>query len=217
MLVGLRSKIYYITPGEVTDSAELIRLARLVIRAGVGVIQYRAKSASARCMYREVEALLSLTRPAEIPLIVNDAVDVALATGADGVHVGEEDLPVNVVRRLMGPNAIVGASADHPEAAKKAERDGATYVACGAVFLSPTKQDKPVIGPAGVAAVQRAVSLPVCAIGGINAENIYQLQEVNPALVAVISAINAAEDPGAAAQHLVKASLEALPHRTRGL
>lgn len=217
MLVDLRSKVYYITPAEVADTAELVRLVRLVVRAGVGMVQYRAKSASGRRMYRDVEALLGFTRPAGIPLIVNDAVDIALATGADGVHVGEEDLPVNVVRRMVGPKAIVGASADQPEAAKKAERDGATYVACGAVFPSPTKQDKPVIGPQGVAAVQRVVNIPVCAIGGINAENIYQLQEVSPALVAVISAINTAEDPAIAAHRLVEASLEALPHRTLGL
>lgn len=216
MLFSVRSKVYYLTPAVLPDRARLVTLVRAVIEAGVGMIQYRAKQATARRMYQDVEALLRVTRPAAVPLIVNDRVDIALAAGADGVHIGEEDLPTNVVRRMMGPAAIVGVSADTPAAARQAERQGASYVACSAVFASPTKQDKPVIGPQGLLAVQRATNLPACAIGGITLERLPELQEANPALIAVISAINDAPDPARAARELVEAARTLLPHRAIG-
>jgi thiamine-phosphate diphosphorylase len=143
-------------------------------------------------------------------------VDIALAAGADGVHVGEEDLPTNVVRRLMGPAAIVGVSAYTPAAARAAEQAGASYVACGAIFPSPTKPDQPVLGPRCLADIQRVTSLPVCAIGGITLENLPALQETNPALLAVISAINDAPGPARAARELVQAAEELLPRRVLG-
>ncbi len=216
MLLAPRSKIYYITPWPLPERQTLIRLVQAVLRAGVGLVQYRAKQASTRRMYEDAQALLRLTRPFGVPLIINDRLDIALAAGADGVHIGSEDLPTNVARRMMGPSAIVGVSADHPAEARRAERQGASYVACGAVFPSPTKPDKPVIGPHGVAAVQHAVTIPVCAIGGITADNLAELSEVNPALVAVISAINDAPDPYAAARRLVEVARTALPHRVFG-
>ena len=216
MLYGLRSKVHYLTPAILPDRARLMSLVDAMLAAGVGLVQYRAKDAPTRLMYEDVTALLRLTRRAEVPLIVNDRLDIALAVGADGVHVGEEDLPTNVVRRMMGPAAIVGISADTPAAAREAERLGATYVACGAIFPSPTKTDKPVIGLEGLRAVQRATSLPVCAIGGINLATLPALQEANPAMIAVISAINDAPDPARAARELVEATRTLLPRKIIG-
>jgi thiamine-phosphate diphosphorylase len=216
MLFTVRSKVYYLTPAVLPDRAGLLALVRAVVGAGVGLVQYRVKDASARRMYEDVEALLHLTRPANVPLIVNDRLDIALAAGADGVHVGEEDLPVNLARRMMGPAAIVGVSADTPAAARAAEQAGASYVACGAIFPSPTKPDKPVLGPACLAGIQRATSLPVCAIGGITLANLPALTETNPALIAIIAAINDAPDPAQAARDLVSASHRLLPRRVIG-
>ena len=216
MLYGLRSKVYYLTPAVLPDRAALVSLVERVVAAGVGLVQYRVKDAPTRRMYEDVVALLRVTRSAAVPLLVNDRLDLALAAGADGVHVGEEDLPTNVVRRMMGPAAIVGVSADTPAEAREAEQRGASYVACGALFPSLTKPEKAVIGPEGLQAVQRATSLPVCAIGGITLDNLVMLQAANPAMIAVISAINDAPDPAQAARELVEATRQFLPRRIIG-
>ena len=217
MALNLRSKLYYLTPPDLPDTAALVSRVVAVLRGGVGMVQYRAKALPAARMYQDVVALLHVTRPAGVPLIVNDRVEVALAVGADGVHVGQADLPANVVRRMMGPAAIVGVTADEPRLARQAEKNGASYVACGTIFPSLTKPERPVIGVAGARAVQQAVSIPVCVIGGITAENLAQLRPVDPELVAVIAAINDALDPGQAAAELVELCRTQLPPRGLGL
>ncbi len=216
MFLELRSKVHYLTPAELPERSQLVSLVASILEAGVGVVQYRTKTASTRRMYGDVVALLNLTRKAHVPLLVNDRLDIALAAGADGVHIGEDDLPTNVARRMLGPMAIVGVSADSPAAAREAERLGASYVACAAVFPSPTKADKPVIGVEGLQAVQRATNLPVCAIGGITLERLPELVEANPAMIAAISAINSAPDPARAARELVEATARLLPRRVIG-
>lgn len=216
MFLELRSKVHYLTPAELPERSQLVSLVASILEAGVGVVQYRTKTASTRRMYGDVVALLNLTRKAHVPLLVNDRLDIALAAGADGVHIGEDDLPTNVARRMLGPMAIVGVSADSPAAAREAERLGASYVACAAVFPSPTKVDKPVIGVEGLQAVQRATNLPVCAIGGITLERLPELVEANPAMIAAISAINSDPDPARAARELVEATARLLPRRVIG-
>ncbi len=211
MIKGLRSKLYYLTPAQATPRNELLALVATVLSAGVGIVQYRAQDRTTARMVQEAEALLHLTRRAGVPLIINDRVDVALAVGADGVHIGQEDMSPPYARRLLGPYAIIGVTAPEVALARRAEQV-ATYISCGPVFASPTKPDKPPVGPAAVQQVQNAVSLPVCAIGGINEETIYQLAEVNPALVAVASAINDAPHPGRAARQLVELCEEVIPH-----
>lgn len=213
MSLEVVSPIYYLTPGEATPTARLVDLVREVLRARVGVVQYRAKNATTRQMYEDTRALLAVTRPARVPLIVNDRVDVALAAGADGVHVGQTDLPVAVTRRLIGPYAVLGVTVENTEQARQAERDGASYVAVGPVFPSPTKPEYAAIGPASVAEMRNAVRIPVCAIGGITAENLAALEVAAPDLVAVVSAINDAPSPGAAARELVAAAHALWPGR----
>jgi len=163
-------------------------------------VQYREKGKTTRDMVEEAIRLVALTRRAKVPLVINDRLDVALAVGADGVHVGTEDMPVAIARRLMGPDAIVGATVDGPDQARAAERDGADYVAIGPIFPSPTKPECMAVGIQAIAEVADAVALPVCAIGGITTHNVALLGEQPAALVAVISGITAADDPRAAAQ-----------------
>jgi len=209
---GLRSKVYYLTPADPVPQHELLARVRTVLNAGVGAVQYRAKDRTTAAMVQEAKALVDLTRAVGVPLIVNDRVDVALAVGADGIHVGQEDMPVADTRRLMGPYAIVGVTAPDPLQARQAEQAVATYVSCGPVFASLTKPDKPPVGPEAVQRLQNAISVPVCAIGGINEETIYQLADVNPALIAICAAINDAPDPGQAARRLVELAEEVIPH-----
>ena len=138
-----------------------------------------------------------------MPFIVNDDLDVALACGADGVHVGQDDMPAAEVRRRAGRRLIVGVSAHTPEEARLAEAAGADYLGAGAVFGSATKTDASLLTPAGLQAVCAAVHIPVVAIGGVNAGNILQLQGSGAAGAAVVSGIFGAPDitrrlPGAA-------------------
>lgn len=217
MMRNLRSKVYYITPADALEQSDLVRLVKSVLRAGVGVVQYRAKDRTTAVMIEEAQALLRLTRPLQVPFIVNDRVDVALAVGADGVHIGQEDMPPAHARRLVGPYAIIGVTGPEPAQAVAAQQAGATYVACGPVFASPTKPEKPPVGPDAVLRVQNTVSVPVCAIGGINEETMHQLSEVNPALIAIASAISDAADPGQAARSLVNLAEEVIPHIAFGL
>ncbi len=216
MLRGIRSRIYFITPAETAASKQLFDLVQAAVRSGVGMVQYRAKNQPTRTMVEEAKALLRITRPAQVPLIINDRVDVALAVGADGVHVGQQDMAPHDARRLMGPHAIVGVTAPELTAAREAEQAAASYISCGPIFASPTKPEKPPIGVSQLQQLQQAVSVPVCAIGGINEETIVDLADVTPTLVAVGSAISEAADPGAAARRLVELAAEAIPHISFG-
>jgi thiamine-phosphate pyrophosphorylase len=149
------------------------------------------------------QALLEVTRAAGIPLIVNDRVDVALAIGAEGVHIGQDDMPAAIARRLIGPDRILGVSARTVEEAIQAERDGANYLGAGDVFGTPTKPDAgPPIGVEGLRQIVRAVSIPVVAIGGVTPQNAPAAVEAGAVGVAVISAVMGAPDPEAAARQL---------------
>ncbi len=197
---------------DAAESRQILELVRAVVRSGVGMVQYRAKNQPTRTMVEEVKALLKITRPAQVPLIINDRVDVALAVGADGVHVGQQDMAPNDARRLMGPHAIVGVTAPELSAAREAEYAAASYISCGPIFASPTKPEKPPVGVKKLQQLQQAVSVPVCAIGGINEKTIMDLADATPALVAVGSAISEAADPAATARRLVQLAAEVMPH-----
>jgi thiamine-phosphate pyrophosphorylase len=134
---------------------------------------------------------------------VNDHADLTLAAGADGVHVGQKDLSVAAVRRIVGRNKIVGASTNNVEEARRAEKDGADYISVGRLFETGSKEDTRPATTATLRAVKAAVSVPVCAIGGINEANIDEVIAAGADMVAVISAVCGSADPRAAAERLV--------------
>ena len=199
----LKSGIYFILPPDLPTDA-LLGLAQAALSGGVGMIQYREKSKHTRRMLAEVTRLLEHTRPAGVPLIVNDRVDVALACSADGVHLGQEDMPVSQARGILGPEVIIGATTPDAITLREAEAAGASYVAIGPAFASPTKPEKPVAGIGPIRRTVREATVPVCAIGGICAGNLPDLVGEGVALYAVISGISAADDPEAAARELVR-------------
>ena len=129
--------------------------------------------------------------------------DVALAVGADGVHLDADDLPVAHARRLMGPGAIICACVRTPDYARIAQRDGATYVAVGPVYPSASRPDTPVLGIEAMSHVRAATGLPICAFGGIGPENLWEVIQGGAELVAVMSAVHDQPDPAAAARDLV--------------
>jgi thiamine-phosphate pyrophosphorylase len=199
-----RWRLYVITDERLGRGRSHLRIAEAAILGGADVLQLRDKEASSGRLYRAALELRKITREAKVPFIVNDRLDVALAADADGVHVGQEDLPASVARRILGAGKILGVSAETVEEAIRAEEDGADYLGVGPVFEARgTKADagEPV-GLELVEQIRRRCRLPIVAIGGINAENARKVREAGADAVAVISAIVAADDIAQAARQL---------------
>lgn len=183
----------------------LAELARQVIDNGATCIQVRLKAEPDRDILDFTAEVVRLAAERGAPVIVNDRVDIALAAGAAGVHVGESDLPVAVVRRLVGPDLVVGASAGCAETARRAQQDGADYVGVGPVFPTPVKPDAEVVPAGTIAAIRRIISLPIIAIGGINENNLHIPLAEGADGIAVISALRQCPSPGESTSRLKRA------------
>jgi thiamine-phosphate pyrophosphorylase len=179
-------------------------VASEAIAAGARLIQWRDKTREKGLQLPDLHNVLAACRDGGVPLVVNDHADLALVVGADGVHVGQKDLPVAAVRRLVPPDWIVGASTNNASEARQAELDGATYIAVGNLFGSQSKLDTRSATLETLQAVKAAVATPICAIGGIDADNIGEVINAGADLAAVISAVCSAEDPRQAAAELAR-------------
>lgn len=178
----------------------------MAIRGGASTIQFREKHAPIRHALREARLTTDQCRAGGVPLIVDDRLDLALAVGADGVHLGKEDLPISVARRVLGDGAIIGATATTVEDARRAEGDGASYVGFGPVYPTASKANPASVkGLSGLAAVCAAVGLPVIAIAGITAERVPRVMEAGAHGIAVMTAVTLAPDPIAATAALAAA------------
>ncbi|WP_436346548.1 thiamine phosphate synthase [Natronorubrum sp. FCH18a] len=198
---------YLVTQQSISAERSTPEIVRAAIDGGVDVVQLREKETEARFRYDLGRELRELTAEAGVELIVNDRIDIAQAIGADGVHVGQSDLPVSVARDLLGPEAVVGCSTSTVEEALEADADGADYLGVGAVYGTSSKDvaaEEDGVGPERIAAITDAVSIPVVGIGGITADNAGPVVEAGAAGVAVISEITAAEDPQAATAALAE-------------
>lgn len=169
------------------------------IMGGVTVVQLRAKNLSGRDFFHRAVELREVTRRLSVPLIINDRADIALAVDADGVHVGQKDLPCREVRRLMGEKKIIGVSAATVDEALEAQADGANYIGAGAVFATATKQNTRALSLDVLKRIVQAVEIPVVAIGGIKQSNAAQLIGTGIDGIATVSAIADADDPRRAA------------------
>ena len=175
------------------------------ITGGVDVVQLREKATSVRERYDLGRQLREVTRAADVPLIVNDRVDLAAAIDADGVHLGDDDLPIGVAREQLGGDAIIGRSVSTAEAAEEAAAGGADYLGVGAVFATGSKETDPEESEIGLDTVRKidaAVDIPFVGIGGIDATNARDVIEAGADGVAVISAITDTDDPEAATRAL---------------
>ena len=201
----------YLVAGETLAAGKLVDLLPELASAGVDLVQLREKEMEAGDLLRIGEPLLAACRAAKVPLIINDRPDVAAALGADGVHLGQNDLPVEPARRILGDDALVGRST-HARAeidAEVASAETIDYIAVGPVHPTPTKPGRPGVGLDLVRYASR-LSLPWFAIGGINAFNLPQVLEAGARRIVVVRAITEAADPAAAAAEL-RAMLEAEP------
>lgn len=188
------ARLYVITPD--ASPERVIDIATAAARGGADVIQLRHKTSTRRDLLALARQLRKLITD---PLfIVNDHADIALLSGADGVHVGPDDLSVESAQKVVGDRLLIGVSASSAAGVQP----GADYVGCGAVFPTPVKQGKRVIGPEGVAALTRALSIPVFAIGGIDESNLQQLVDLGVRRACFIRAVAGAADPEAATRRL---------------
>jgi len=197
--------VYLLTDQHTANGRPLLEVVQAAIHGGATAIQLRAKEMSTREMFQFGQALHKMTQAAGLPLIINDRLDLALALEAEGVHVGQNDLPASLVRCLLGPNRILGVTAETIAQAQQAEQEGADYLGSATVYPTFSKADAPKpIGVVALAAVVQAVKIPVVAIGGITLANAAAPIEAGAAGVAVISAIIGAVDPEIATQTLAK-------------
>ena len=194
--------LYVIIDPEVVGGRDEVEIARAAIEGGARLIQLRDKRWEKGLQLPVARHLAHICRQAGLPFIVNDHVDLALAVEADGVHVGQKDLPVSIVRRLLGREMIIGCSTNNSEEALQAQRDGADYVSVGRLFQTGSKLDTRPATTETIRAVKAAVSLPVCAIGGISEENIDEVLAAGADMAAVIAAVIAAPDVREAARRL---------------
>ncbi|GHV24401.1 thiamine-phosphate synthase [Spirochaetia bacterium] len=207
LLLPEHLRLYLCADGAFCGAGSLVEMVEAAIAGGVTIVQLRHKEASSRQLYEEALELRVLTKKANIPLIINDRLDIALAMNADGVHLGQSDLPVAAARQIadtLRPHDkfIIGVSAHTAEEALAAERDGADYLGSGAVYPTGSKNDTTVIGVEGLKTICAAVKIPVIGIGGIGPQNAAAVLAAGAAGAAVISAILSAEDITKAARNL---------------
>mgnify|MGYP001580505429 FL=1 len=184
---------------------DLAWLTAEAIAGGATMIQWRDKNREKGLQLPELEAVRDACRHGNVPLIINDHADLALVVGADGVHLGQKDLPVAAVRPLLPPGWIVGASTNNTTEARAAEAGGASYIAVGNIFWSASKADTRPATLDVLRDVKAAVSVPVCGIGGIDASNIGSVIDAGADIAAVISAVVSAGEPRSAAVALAAA------------
>ncbi len=185
-----------------TDTVE--ESVELAIDGGCTVIQLREKQCSSRDFYELALRVKGITARRGVPLIINDRVDICLAAGADGVHVGQSDLPACQVRRLLGPDRILGVSARSLEEALEAQENGADYLGVGAMYATSTKTDAQVVSMETLRAIRGAVQIPIVVIGGINRDTLEPFRGMGIDGLAVVSAVVAQQDIRAAARELVE-------------
>ncbi len=195
--------LYIITDAKLSRGRSHLEVVQEAIKGGASLIQFRDKEMTTRQLVETAKEIKGLTNKANIPFVINDRLDVALAVDADGLHVGQDDMPAALARRLLGPKKILGVSASTVAEAIQAEKDGADYVSASPVFSTPTKPDAPPpTGVEGLRAIVEAVDIPVIAIGGINVRNAKVVMEAGAVGVAVISAVVSAPDIAEAARRL---------------
>jgi thiamine-phosphate pyrophosphorylase len=197
--------LYVVTCDNPAKGRTHLDVARAAVETGAAAVQLRDKAASSRQLFHLAQEIRRITLGTATLFFVNDRVDIALAAGADGVHVGEEDLPVAKVRDLVGEELLIGASVNSVATAKAAAGAGADYLGAGSIFPTPSKADAGApIGLEILRQIKAEVPLPLVAIGGITLENAPEVLAAGADGLAVISAISAAEDMVAAAVNLIR-------------
>ncbi len=196
-------RLHVLTDTVIQERFSHVDLAGMAVAGGADVIQFRQKHGSTRSLIETARQMKAVCRAANAVFIVNDRIDVALASEADGVHLGQEDFPIRLARELLGPDRIIGGSASTPDEATACAKDGADYIGYGPVFPTTSKEDAgPACGLEGIKLVSGSIDVPVIAIGGISFENAAKVMESGATGIAVISSVCCDIQPEEAARRL---------------
>jgi len=196
--------VYLVTDRSFSRERSTREVVEAAVAGGVSVVQLREKDLSTRRFYEEGLEIRGLLRSARVPLIINDRIDLALALDADGVHLGQDDMPLEIARSILGPHRIIGWSINRLEEITAEAECLADYLAVSPVFFTSTKSD--ISRPWGLDGLRRArtlATLPLVAIGGVNAQNAREVSAAGADCIAVVTAITVADDPEQATRHLV--------------
>lgn len=196
--------LYLCTDRELMSTSTLEEAVEQAIKGGATVIQLREKDSSSKEFYETACSIKKITEKYKVPLIINDRADIALAVDAEGVHVGQSDLPPLAVRNIIGKDKIVGVSAHNVEQAVKAYEEGADYIGVGAMYATNTKKNAEVTGIEGLRKIRANVSIPIVAIGGINEKKVLNFKGTGIDGIAVVSAVIAKPDIKEAASVLAE-------------
>ncbi|MBO4420195.1 MAG: thiamine phosphate synthase [Lachnospiraceae bacterium] len=201
-MAGFNPRLYFITDSTKYEKDEFLRRVEAALKGGVTLVQLREKERSTREYLALANEVHKLTLKYNVPLIIDDRLDVAMAADTEGVHLGQSDLPVNIARRLFGPDKIIGATAKTVEQALEAYEQGADYLGVGAIYPTTTKVKTILTSTEMLDKICHAVPIPANAIGGLNKDNIDVLKGIPIAGICVVSAIMKADDPQKAAEEL---------------
>ena len=194
--------VYLVTDRRNKTDDEFLNIIEEAIKGGTTIVQLREKTASTKEFYDLALKVKEITSRYGVPLLINDRIDIALAVDSEGVHIGQDDMPADIAREIIGEDKILGVSASTVEEAKKAEIDSADYIGSGAVFPTATKDDADSVSEEELKEIVDSIDIPVVAIGGITVENASTLKGSGIAGVSVVSAIMSAEDPKEASEKL---------------
>ena len=202
-ITSIDYSLYLVTDRDLSRERATLEIVKAGVAGGVTCVQLREKNCSTRQFIKEALSVKQYLKENKIPLIINDRVDVAQAVGADGVHLGQTDMPLKMAKDILKNSMIIGISAESLEDAIRAEKDGADYIGISPIFATPTKTDTALpLGLEGLKKISRTVKIPKVAIGGLNCENAGEVILNGADGIAVVSAIVSADDPRKAAEKL---------------
>ena len=206
----LNTKMYFITDSSAYDEDEFLFRVEEALKGGVTLLQLREKNRDTREYIQLAQKVHQITEKYNVPLIIDDRVDVAMASDAEGVHLGQSDMPIDTARKILGDNFIIGATTKTVEQAKEAYEQGADYLGVGAIYPTTTKVKTVLTSVETLNDICNAVPIPVNAIGGLNKDNIDVLKNCNIKGICVVSAIMKAESPYEATRELIRSAKEKL-------
>ena len=203
--------LYLVTDHRNKTEEEFLNIIEEAIKGGTSIVQLREKTASTKDFYQLALKVKEITTRYDVPLLINDRMDIALAVDSEGVHLGQDDMPADIARKIIGDDKILGVSASTVEEAIKAQIDGADYIGSGAVFPTATKDDADSVSKEELKSIVDSIDIPVVAIGGITIENASELKDTGIAGFSVVSAIMSADDPKEASQKLREIYISSFP------